>query len=345
MSEELLTASLLDDEQAHALADRVRGAIWGQLVGDAFCLGVHWIYELDELRHLHPDGVHGFETPAAEHYHAGKVPGDQTHYGDAALLLLESVAELGRVDARDFGRRFVERFGSAEYRGYRDHATKDTLEQAAAFTWNYPGETFNYQQGSDDDQLATVSRLASAVALLVLQDATESDLLQAIETVTRVTQSNDRAVAYAKADALVLAALLRGESLHESLRSAEDSIAKLDPANGEEVRQRFRAAADATLLTVEAATQAFGQSCPLEHSFPASVHCLAKHSTSYNDAMLANAAAGGDNAGRAGMIGAWLGAHLGVAAVPEVWRNRLTAHAQIERWIENLLANVATATK
>ena len=47
--------------------------------------------------------------------------------------------------------------------------------------------------------------------------------------------------------------------------------------------------------------------------------------------------AGGDNAGRAGMIGAWLGAHLGLSAIPVAWRQRLTAHAQVEASIEKLL--------
>ena len=338
MSEEFLAASLLDDEHTHALANRVRGAIWGQLVGDAFCLGTHWIYDLDELCRIHPDGVHGFEAPAADHYHAGKQPGDQTHYGAAALLLLQSVAELGRVDARDFGRRFVEHFGSPDCRDYRDHSTKDTLAHAAAFTTDHPGESFNYQQGGDDDQLATVSRLAPVVSLLVLQGASQAELLRQVETITRVTQNNDRAVAYAQADALILAALLAGKSLHEALRPTEDAIIAVAPAHGEEVRQKFRAAADATLQTVEAATQAFGQSCPLEHSFPSSVHCLVKHSDSYNDAMLANASAGGDSAGRAGMIGAWLGAHLGLAAVPTRWRERLTAHPVIVAAIEKILA-------
>ena len=343
MSEEILTASLLDDEHAHALAARVRGAIWGQLVGDAFCLGTHWIYDLKELRRVHPDGVHGFEAPAADHYHAGKQPGDQTHYGAAALLLLQSVAELGRVDARDFGRRFVEHFGSSECRDYLDHATKDTLANAAAFAEKYPGTAFDYQHGGDDDQLATVSRLAPVVALLVLQRASQSELLRQVEAITRVTQNNDRAVAYAEADALILAALLQGKSLHEALGPTEDVITDINPKQGEEVRQKFRAAADATLQTVEAATQEFGQSCPLEHSFPSSVHCLVKHSGSYNDAMLANAGAGGDSAGRAGMIGAWLGAHLGVEAIPASWRERLSAHAIITAAIEKILNHSATA--
>ena len=62
-------------------------------------MGTHWIYDLDELKRTFPGGIQGFEMPAAGHYHAGKVAGDPTHYGDAALLQLQSVAELGQVDA------------------------------------------------------------------------------------------------------------------------------------------------------------------------------------------------------------------------------------------------------
>ena len=81
----------------------------------------------------------------------------------------------------------------------------------------------------------------------------------------------------------------------------------------------------------------FGQSCPLEHSFPASLHCLVKHSVSFNDAMIANAEAGGDSAGRAAMIGAWLGAIHGLKGIPEAWCRRLTAHDRIAAMIEKLL--------
>lgn len=325
-----------------ALADRVRGAIWGQLVGDAYCLGTHWIYDLDEMRQTYPDGVRGFEVPMAGHYHAGKVAGDPTHYGDGALLLLQSVAERGQVDAADFGRRFVARFSSADYAGYLDHSMKDTLANAAAFAREHPGESFDFQRGGDDDQLATVSRLAPVVALAALRGTGQRGLSRQVEAVTRVTQNNHRAVAYAKADTLVLVALFAGQPVPTALAAAEAAIRALDPEHGEEVRDKFRAAAAASSQSVEAATAEFGQSCPLEHSFPAAVHCLAQHADSYPDAMHANAAAGGDNAGRAGMLGAWLGAHLGLDAIPAAWRERLTAHAQIEASIEKLLAaNVA----
>src|SRR5271166_2352818 len=76
-----------------SIGDRFRGAVVGQFVGDAAALGTHWIYNLTELQQLYPSGVSGFEAPKEGHYHFGKKPGDQTHYGDGALVLLESLAK------------------------------------------------------------------------------------------------------------------------------------------------------------------------------------------------------------------------------------------------------------
>ena len=331
MSEDLLAAALLDDHARDAFTDRVRGAIWGQLVGDAFCLGTHWIYDQDELRRLHPNGVRGFEAPAADHYHAGKRPGDQTHYGEAALLILESVAERGGINVNDFGGRFVRYFGAPDHQGYLDHATKETLANVRST------ETPDFQSGADDDQLATVSRLAPVVASAVLRGEDRAALMDDVARVTRVTQNNPRAIVYAQADALILAALLAGRDLHTALQQSKAVVDAMGTAESTEVSGKFLAAAAAALKTVPAATLEFGQSCPLEHSFPSSVHCTVKHSVSFNDAMIANAEAGGDNAGRAAMIGAWLGAIHGLTGIPQVWRERLTAHDRIASLIEKLL--------
>src|SRR6202521_2432899 len=101
---------------------RLRGAVCGQFVGDAAALGTHWIYELDELQQLYPGGLSGFEAPREGHYHLGKQPGDQTHYGDGALVLLESIAKEGKFEAKAFGRSFVEAFRPGAYSGYIDRA-------------------------------------------------------------------------------------------------------------------------------------------------------------------------------------------------------------------------------
>jgi transglutaminase-like putative cysteine protease len=58
-------------------------------------------------------------------------------------------------------------------------------------------------------------------------------------------------------------------------------------------------------------------------------------------AILCTLRAGGDNAGRAAMIGAWLGASLGLEGIPEEWLNKLTQRPRIEaaikQWFEKLI--------
>ena len=337
MNAEPASAALTEEETAPepTLEERMRGAIWGQFVGDALCLGSHWIYNLTDLERTYPDGVHGFEQPREGHYHFGKQPGDQTHYGDGALVMVESVAELGHFDETDFLRRFAAKFGAAEYAGYCDKATRGTLENLAVWREEHPDGPVDAQNGADDDQLATASRLAS----VVVAHRADDDLLGVAERATRVCQNNERAVVYMKANALILRELLRGRDLHSALHRAEEGIIAAEPKRGVEVRRKIAAGMNASLKSVLAATvDEFGQSCPLASSFPSSIHCAVKHSGSFADALLANARAGGDNAGRAGFIGGWLGATLGFRAIPAEWRERLTAGKRIGALVEELMA-------
>lgn len=321
-------------EDGPSLAGRMRGAIWGQLVGDAFCLGSHWIYNLTEMASTFPDGVHGFEAPGAGHYHEGKSPGDQTHYGDGALVMLEAVAQDGRFEPHDFLRRFEAKFGAPDYTGYRDKATRGTLENMSVWRQEHPGDPDDVQNGADDDQLAAASRLAPVVAA----HFGDPHLLDVVEQATRVCQNNDRAVVYMQANALILRELLRGCDLHSALHRVEEAIIKVDERRGVEVKRKITAGMNASLKSVmTAAVDEFGQSCPLASSFPSAIHCTIKHGDSFVEAMLNNAAAGGDNAGRAGMIGAWLGAHGGLESIPQQWRRRLSAIGRLEPLVDRIV--------
>jgi ADP-ribosylglycohydrolase len=92
-----------------------------------------------------------------------------------------------------------------------------------------------------------------------------------------------------------------------------------------------------TLHEVEQATLTFGQSCPLVSSFPASIHALLKYPADFESGILATLRAGGDNAGRASMLGAWLGAHLGINSIPKTWITRLNHRDRISKAIEKIL--------
>jgi ADP-ribosylglycohydrolase len=317
----------------HFIDDSIRGAIWGQFVGDAFCLGSHWIYDLEELAQRFPDGPQGFDAPAKGHYHFGKRPGDLTHYGDGAMVLLRSLAEKDRFDAVDFGSSFVALFDSPNYSGYRDHATKETIANMHAFRDAHPDEAFLFQSGADDDQPATVSRIAPLAAFCYCDD----EYLSVVERATLVCQNNRRAVAYAQAHAMILRELFLGTSLHDAVISTSNSMLSMGGA-GNEVSEMMNEAMAAKPRDVTETILHFGQSCPLKSSFPAALQCALHHGKDFAGALRANAAAGGDSAGRAAMIGAWLGAAYGFEIIPRSWQQLLTAQKEISEYVEQVVA-------
>jgi ADP-ribosylglycohydrolase len=312
---------------------RLRGALWGQLVGDAAALGSHWIYDLDLMRQRFPQGLNGFEAPAEGHYHFGKKPGDQTHYGDGALVLLESIAQVGHFDARAFGLRFLEAFEPGLYQGYIDQSTKGTIANYRTFTEAHRADEFDFQKGADDDHLGTASRLAG----LVVRHRADPYLLNRVESLTRVCQDNPRTIAYMKAHALFLSGLLEGLEPRAALAAVDGQITALEPEAGPEVQAKCRAALGALGQDVVSATLGFGQSCPLEHSFPAALHAFLRYPDDFRAAILATLQAGGDNAGRAAMLGAWLGAHLGLEKIPREWRDRLTHQKRIATAVDQVI--------
>jgi ADP-ribosylglycohydrolase len=326
-----------DSAQEVTTEDRLRGAVWGQFVGDAAAVGTHWIYDLSKMSARFPDGVFGFEAPTAGDYHESKKPGDQTHYGDGALVLLESMAEHGRFDPRVFGNRFVDTFGSSDYRGYLDFATRGTLKNYDRFKETNSSGEYDFQQGADDAEPATGSRLAA----LAVRYRRDPNLPATIETLTRVCQNNPRAIGYMKFHGLLLVELFNGHDVHDALENAMVKVGPLAPQHSAELREQKKRAVDKTGQEVTEATLEFGQACPLPQSFPSALHAFVKHNNDFETAIQATLRAGGDSAGRGAMLGSWLGAHLGVEAIPSEWRTRLTAAPRISVALDKILLDEA----
>ena len=67
---------------------RQTGLLYGSYCADALSLGVHWIYDTNELAQKHGRITH-YKTPGGDSYHPHKQAGDQGHVGDQALCLLK----------------------------------------------------------------------------------------------------------------------------------------------------------------------------------------------------------------------------------------------------------------
>lgn len=306
---------------------RITACVWGQFLGDAAALGTHWIYDLKEMASRHRGVIQGFERPAADHYHAGKEPGDQTHYGDAALLLLESLAACGGLFREaDFAVRLAGFFGSPLCHSYLDKATRETLARLV----ESPDE---HQNGPPDDQMGTVSRLAPLVAAYSGRPVEE--MLEAARALTLVTQSHPTALGCVAAHAVLLRQLLEGRSFPEAFentrKSAHVSCDGSDYFEFAHMQRHF---------DTVVATEVLGQGCPLPQSMPTALHAACRHHEDFVTPVLATIRAGGDSAGRASMIGAWMGALHGMEGIPTEWLARLRGKERIQKALDQLYSRL-----
>ena len=307
--------------------DRLAGAVWGLFAGDAYCLGSHWIYDAAAFAARFANGPEGFDTPAPGHYHHGKLPGDLTHGGEGALALLETLAAHG-VDPAAYGRALVARYREPAPGSYVDAPTRHLLDARARLTAGAP-----FDHGADDDQNVTPARLAPLVVLRLGHPA----LMLDVDAFTRVLQDNDRAVAYACTHARLLEHLLAGHDLDGALARVDAMLDRRTPLGAElgghldtARRERDRAVAE---VTAE-----MGRACRLVQAFPAALQAALAFGDDAAEAIRATCRARGDNAGRAMLVGSWLGARHGVAAIPAAWRARLRDRAAIASALERVLA-------
>ena len=133
--------------------DSAKAMVLASFTADSLALGAHWIYDTAVITN-DIGRVEDLRPPVAGSYHATKDLGDFTHYGDQTLVLLESVAESHGFDLDDFARRWKLLF--SDYQGYRDYATKDTLN-------NFAADKIPSDSGSTSTELGGGSRVAPLV--------------------------------------------------------------------------------------------------------------------------------------------------------------------------------------
>ncbi|MCM0083069.1 ADP-ribosylglycohydrolase family protein [Geomonas sp. Red32] len=302
---------------ATAFADRCRGAIWGQFIGDAACRAT----------------VKAFEEPAQGVKVDVRHPGELSPNGEAALLLLQSVAELGYFSAPDFGPRFVAYFSAEGYRGKLDQAARGTINNYLTFAAHRRSSSYHYQGGADDDGPSTLTRLAP----VVVNRSLEGSLLKVVEIATRVCQDNQRAVAYAKCHALIMRDLLNGKEFGEAVKGAAKAVSG-EGEVGREIAAAIEAVFSRLDRPVREMTAQFGTGSPLRQSFPAALHCALRNQNDFRMAIEETSQAGGDATARGAMAGAWLGALLGLQGIPAGWAGMIHGKDGIGSCIEKVIA-------
>lgn len=285
---------------------------------DSHCLGPHWIYDLEEIQSLYPDGVANLDSPKSS-YHPNKGKGDLTHYGDQSLVLLEHLAQTQNWDP-DAWLDSWQSYWLSEPKTYLDAATSETMENLAA----------GKRLPSDSHDLSAVSRMGPLLALLNGQEPEtviaavrqqcasthgKSSVIDSAEFITRLLWAVQKESGYSDA---IQTAWKTGSYTESFKRNIVSSIPQKPKSSAE-------------------AANYYGQSCDAESALP----LLLWLALTYEDdpvAMLEqNALAGGDSSARGMILGMLIAAKGQFSELPKSWTTELNALDRIHTALQELL--------
>jgi ADP-ribosylglycohydrolase len=301
-----------------SIRERYMGLLYGSFVGDSFALGPHWIYDQAEIVQRF-GRLTALQSPDQNEYHQGKQEGDQTHYGDQALVLLESLEACGgNFVVEDFARRWRQFWEMST--AYRDHATKDTLanlESGRGLT----------RSGSASKELGGAARIAPL--LVALRSEEPATIIGAVRAQTALTHAAPEVIDAAEFIARMVFLLVKGVTIAGALEMASAlSYRVLQP------QIYLRRALDVSHLSTAQAIDELGQSCPLEKALPSSMAILLRHGDNVETALIENTHAGGDSAARGMVLGIFLGAAHGAHALPASWLAGLRAQPRLAQFLK-----------
>ncbi len=307
-----------------SMSDTNTNIVLFSFIGDALALGPHWIYDQDEI-HSKLGRVASYQAPISN-YHPGKAAGDFTHYGDQALILLQSLAADGGFDSGKFAARWRAFWEDPTTASYRDHATRQTLEHLQA---GMPPD----RAGSDSHDIAGAARIGP---LFLLEWENDAALVEAARRETAITHAAPEVVETAEFFGRIVLAVRSGASITDAL---ETTMVAKDWQALPETWLAVARKSSASEVTDSAALKAHGLTCSTDDAFPGICHLLLRYPSDPAAALIANATAGGDSAARGMLLGLVYGAEFPAAKLPPEWLSGLNARDEITGLIRQVSLN------
>ena len=285
--------------------------VLASFAADSLSLGVHWIYNTNVIDKKFGRVEH-FLKPERPTYHPTKDKGEFTHYGDQTMVLLESVAECSGFKLTDFAARWQKLFEN--YNGYVDGATKGTLANISS------GKAVS-NAGSSSDDLAGAGRIAP---LIYVYHNDRKVLIASAKAQTAFTHNNPQVIESAVFFSTTTLKILEGAAPKEAILEVQKEK-WVQPSLFEWIEKGLGSIAQESRQAI----LNFGQMCEIPAAFPSVIHLIVKYENDLKTALVENAMAGGDSAGRGLLVGMALGAHLGMDAIPGHWLREMKAYQQI----------------
>ena len=355
-------------------SDRMRGALWGMFIGDALAMPAHWYYSISTIwqdfgqirdyqapKSHHPNSIMALANTgkagrgnqdgdivgnvilkgkkhhwgqANRHYHQGMQAGDNTLNLLCARVLLRSLNAKSHYDPTDFLNEYI-RFMTEPDRHNDTYAESYHRDFFANYATGVVPEKC---AGPDGHDTASIGGLVSLplVIMATLSDQSLTTICDTALTQQRLTHRSSLLERYTYELSKLLFHIFNDHNLNTEQLACEAASRLGFPAAKIIENVRRNNSADSEVIG-----GVLSPACYIDQSFPSVLYLAARYSDDFEGALIANTNVGGDNCHRGSVLGAILGATLGVEAIPKHWINKLTAHAELNDEIEQFIVHYA----
>jgi ADP-ribosylglycohydrolase len=342
-----LNALGLEESQSiECCRKRAIGAIMGVLIGDSLGMGCHWYYDLEDLKRDYGEWVNDYVDPKPGRYHGERLKrGELTQSGEVTSYLLNTLAACQEYDEDHFTQQWDVLLNTCDgtrtggLHGWTNKDVCDVYQRRVN-----EGKPWGRETASPTcDTTDSICR-AALLAALYYQDLPK--MCDMIRRTTLLQYADVGVVGQSICFGCVIALLIRGEPLDETLSSTLYCLAQegelpfaflrgdrdgeldlYEPDGLLWLGQIAKAAKDSALggqLEPHQAVQLYGLPCAWFMVLPSSYYLASRFANDFEKAVLSSVNAGGQNVARTSLVGALVGAHLGVDAIPNRFLSGLT---------------------
>ncbi|MGE5841513.1 MAG: ADP-ribosylglycohydrolase family protein, partial [Deltaproteobacteria bacterium] len=294
-------------------------------------------------------------------YHAGLKAGQLSQAGFILKLLVSSLVAHGRYDEADFCRRMDEELlpllDGTPVSGPGGYTSQSIRE-----LWRRRVEQ-KLPWGKTGGHADTTEAIERTLALAVRYAQDPAQLAKTVASNTILTQSDDTVVSMTVAYGAVLGMLVQGHPLDAHLSTklmkmvktgalpfhavTADHLQPPRPGDPDPPRAGLFASPDALLTPSYMAAAAadpevriepawkvsivYGMPCAIYHQLPAAYYLAARFRDDFESAVLHAVNGGGQNQARAILVGALVGAQVGLGKIPQRFLDGLADAAELYR--------------
>lgn len=274
--------------------NRIKDLVLTSLVVDSYCLGMHWIYDVEQLSKEDIDWENLIAPKAV--WHQGKSAGEFTHYGDQTFWLYEFLKDKNSFDENSFRNFWFDNMKS--YKGYIDGASRSTILNI---------EDGKIPSGSMSSDLSIVGRIAP----LLKVSNTKDEFLENVEKFVKLTHNSIKALETADFFAKLLILVLEGKNIVESILELKESCS-------ESIKNMIEKAIDSKDEDTIKTIRVFGSACDINGGLSGVIHLLVRYDD-FKEMIINNSKAGGDSSARGMIASIIFMANRDISVIPNAW--------------------------